>query len=216
MKKIILLNTLFFIGLIVNAQDIFDMNVSPTADTSLVDVNLHTGTSTISEFISEEQFFSSNIITMNICYYVTGFQVTTQYNDTFPVTVPADSDYTLVVNLYRSQTQGVCDYTELTDTATLEFTTPLTETVYLSVEDFELLQNQIKVYPNPVKDILFLDIPNNLILKNIIAYNILGKEIKTFTIGLESLDVRDLNNGIYLLKLNTDKGIITKKIIISN
>lgn len=193
-----------------------DLNISPTSNNSIIDVNMKTFTHTDSEFINEEHTVTGNIITMNVCYYVTGFQFANNYQHTFPVTVPSDNDYTIIINLYRSQTQVTCDYTELTDTKTLDFTTPLTETIYLGVEDFELLENQISIYPNPVKDIVNIDNPNNLIFNSIVVHNILGEKIEIYTTSFESLDLRYLNSGMYFLELNTEKGNITKKIIVSN
>jgi len=120
MKKTILLFIFIFSSYTSFGQILSNLNVSPTGDDLIVDVNLISYVSTISEFINEEHSLVNNIITMDVCYYVTGFQVGSSYDHTFPVTVPADGNYTLIVNLYRSETQSVCDYTELTDTATLD------------------------------------------------------------------------------------------------
>ena len=151
MKKIILLTVFIFCSHSLFSQYIFDLNISPTSDNYIVEVNLGVATTTISEFINEEHSITDNSIIMNVCYYVTGFQVSTDYQHNFPVTVPIDDDYIIIINLYRSESQGVCDYTELTDTATLEFTTPLTDPVYLGVAEFKEVSNQITVFPNPVR-----------------------------------------------------------------
>lgn len=83
--------------------------------------------------------------------------------------------------------------------------------MYLGVEDFELLENQISLYPNPVKGVLFVDTPENLIVNRISIYNILGTKIKSFSTDFESLDFSNLNFGMYFLEFDTDKGSITKK-----
>ncbi|WP_339612148.1 T9SS type A sorting domain-containing protein [uncultured Xanthomarina sp.] len=215
MKKIILLTVIALSGYFVNGQTIHSLNVSPNG-TDSVDVNLEVVETHYINFVNHNYEFIGNQINLKVCYEYSTQNVAPLLSNTFNIPVNNPINYILNLEIYRTPILTTCDFTDLTDSATMQFTTPLTETVYLGVEDFELLENQIKVYPNPVKDILFLENPNNLVLKNIAVYNILGKEIKSFTTGLERLDMQNLNNGIYFLKLNTDYGIITKKIIISN
>lgn len=88
MKK--LLSTLFilFNCWFINAQLISSLNISPTVDDAIVDVNIAVFISTSpSAYIIEEHSIENNIITMNICFFVNGFQVPSPvYNHTFPVT----------------------------------------------------------------------------------------------------------------------------------
>lgn len=153
---------------------------------------------------------------MTVCYAVIGQQVPQNYSHSFPVTVAADGDYTLVLNLYRSGNPDACDFVEFTDTATLNFSTPLTETVYLSAEDFEPVENQLILCPNPVKDDLNIAITGNLNIESIVVYNLLGSKIKTITNSFKTIDLSELSNGIYFLKINTDRGVIDKTIVKGN
>jgi len=41
-----------------------------------------------------------------------------------------------------------------------------------------------------------------------------GKTIKQGKLNSETIDISELPKGIYLLSLNTNKGIITKKVVI--
>lgn len=78
----------------------------------------------------------------------------------------------------------------------------------LNVEltDFEL-------YPNPVRDVLSFNYPKfkNIQKINIIDYS--GKLIKSFTPSNNSINVTDLNQGLYFFQLFTNETIITKKFI---
>lgn len=193
-----------------------DLNISPTSDDAIVNVNMNVFTHTDSEFINEEHAITGNIITMDVCYYVTGFQFSNNYQHTFPVTVPSDNDYTIIINLYRSETEDVCDYTEITDTATLDFTIPLTSIVSLSVSEFEQLENQIMVYPNPVNNSLSFSTSESLNINSIELYSVLGKKINAEYDEFNRINVSNLNIGIYFVIFHTDKGRVEKKIVVNN
>lgn len=75
----------------------------------------------------------------------------------------------------------------------------------LNVDDYSSAPT-IKVYPNPTSGVLSISDTN---VKEIVIYNLNGIKVKTFKVGQE-IDIRELSNGLYLLK--TDNGII-KKII---
>ena len=74
----------------------------------------------------------------------------------------------------------------------------------LKNQDFSFT-DKVGVYPNPTNGILNL---NNLsIYKKISIFNLNGKKLKTFT-NKQILDVKDLSDGVYILK--TDNGFVTK------
>ena len=81
----------------------------------------------------------------------------------------------------------------------------------LSTEDFTENNISVQLYPNPVKDQLNITLNNNLSLKGIQVYNNLGQLIKKSNIG--TIDVSDLQ-GVYFAKIITDKGNVTKRIIV--
>jgi hypothetical protein len=82
--------------------------------------------------------------------------------------------------------------------------------------------NTIYIYPNPVKDELFIklkDFNNNVSQAEetlIEIFDIQGKKVKNFTEinNNFSLDIRDLNKGIYLLKVQIKDIQETHKIIV--
>jgi len=67
-------------------------------------------------------------------------------------------------------------------------------------------------FPNPVLDKLSIIISEKATIEII---NINGLNIKTliYDKGRNSIDVSDLSSGIYIIKVTTDKGIVTKKFI---
>jgi hypothetical protein len=69
------------------------------------------------------------------------------------------------------------------------------------------------VYPNPVKDILNLSIPSSATIQSvhIISSNgIVLKDVKNFENGV---NVSELNSGMYIVTVRTDKGIVTRKFV---
>ncbi len=99
--------------------------------------------------------------------------------------------------------------------ATITFTY-ITST--LSTESLDPLE-RVKVFPNPSMGNIQLTNIQNLQLKNVEIYSVLGKLVyqKKDVIQNSSLtlDLNQLNKGIYLLKLNTSDGLSrTQKLIL--
>ena len=72
----------------------------------------------------------------------------------------------------------------------------------MSVNDVK--KDNIKLYPNPVKDVLKIDIPNNETITNICIYNVAGQKVKTFSLPKE-INVESLPKGNYIIEITTDK-----------
>ena len=82
-------------------------------------------------------------------------------------------------------------------------------------EKINIIKNfNIFVYPNPVKDILFIE-NQSLKIKKIDLYNISGKVVKTASenFAKTSFDMKNLPSGLYLLRIETKNKTITRKII---
>ena len=87
----------------------------------------------------------------------------------------------------------------------------------LGIDNESIFSNQIMVFPNPVNNQLNFTF-NDTILADIISIQILDingrviKNIKTIHPQL-SVDLNNLNAGIYLVKVKTTKANYTSKII---
>ena len=81
----------------------------------------------------------------------------------------------------------------------------------LSVNDFEL--ESVKMYPNPIESMLYLDL-NSELETSIEIYNILGKQVFLSTIlGDSEINLEELSSGMYIVKLTQGNASITKKLI---
>ena len=82
----------------------------------------------------------------------------------------------------------------------------------------QLTENSFKVFPNPAKDILFIESKN--IVNKVSIFNLMGKEILTKTIEkpTENIELNFLENnipnGIYFIKIQSSEGEFTQKIMI--
>jgi alpha-tubulin suppressor-like RCC1 family protein len=68
----------------------------------------------------------------------------------------------------------------------------------------------IKIYPNPVKEIIYLSKIRNLDYK---IYDLLGKIVLEGIINENQINVNSLKNGIYILKLESEKNTFNQKFI---
>jgi len=77
--------------------------------------------------------------------------------------------------------------------------------------------NNIKIYPNPCRDYVFIDNLNKLDQKHFVLYDILGQQqqlnFSFFSEQTAKADMTKLKEGIYLMCINTYEKMIIKKII---
>lgn len=74
-------------------------------------------------------------------------------------------------------------------------------------------QNAIKIYPNPVKGaLLFIEVQQPTTVE---CYNLTGQRILKTTVSPQNItvDISQLNSGVYLLQLQIEQGTLTRKIV---
>jgi len=72
-------------------------------------------------------------------------------------------------------------------------------------------QSNIKIYPNPVSDILYFDTSQEI--NKVLLFDILGRKMIEQS-NTKNISVSDLQKGNYILKLFSDKGVQTEKIVV--
>ena len=90
----------------------------------------------------------------------------------------------------------------------------VTYTDTLGLEDDEL--SSLSVYPNPTEGILNISVNGDNNFTKVAVFNLLGQRVyhATFDHGNnESIDISDLNSGVYLMEITTDKGSTIRRII---
>jgi hypothetical protein len=80
----------------------------------------------------------------------------------------------------------------------------------LGVND-ENLAKSIRIYPNPVADVLYID--SEIELTKIEVFSILGKRVKEFDLDLQFIETDNLSRGIYFVKIFSDHDFAIFRII---
>ena len=75
----------------------------------------------------------------------------------------------------------------------------------------EYLTSKVNIYPNPAQNIL--NINSDIFINSVQVYDVLGRLVLQENNPTNQLDVSKISNGLLFVKLETDIGIITKKII---
>ena len=71
---------------------------------------------------------------------------------------------------------------------------------------------QLSVYPNPVRNTLFIKVNGDETIQQVEVMNLLGAVIATAN-EVDNIDMSSYKTGIYLLRVHTNHGIVTKKIV---
>jgi hypothetical protein len=69
----------------------------------------------------------------------------------------------------------------------------------------------VRIYPNPVKDSFSLEAGMPILWVKI--YNIFGKQVAQFT-AQDRYDISFLKKGMYLLRLETQNGVVVRKLAV--
>jgi len=87
------------------------------------------------------------------------------------------------------------------------------KTVYATMATSDINKAQVTLYPNPVSDHLYINTAGQKVL-SVKVYNFAGALVKNIVDAkADSVDLRNLVSGNYIISITTDKGTITKKII---
>lgn len=78
------------------------------------------------------------------------------------------------------------------------------------LDNFEF-NNAVKMYPNPVQNIL--SVQSSIPITGIEVYSLLGERVKRITHNFTKIDLRDLNSGIYMIKIQSNQFSVTKKLV---
>lgn len=82
----------------------------------------------------------------------------------------------------------------------------------LGIKDFTA-DNSVKIYPNPVKDIISIEAGSTI--QSVSLYDLQGRLLQTAVVNdaTAKFDISSRAAGIYLLKVTTAKGVMAQKII---
>lgn len=147
-------------------------------------------------------------------------QIVSPANDTIGNPQNMGSFFAHLGNTYQTYNDtitqtGITDFSSYTFLISVSGDTTVVITWCGPVAVPELTENEMRIFPNPVHDVLFIVSPQG---KNFSAeiYNVLGEKVYERKLSAEqfqAVDVSALTNGIYFLRLETEKGIATAKFV---
>lgn len=85
----------------------------------------------------------------------------------------------------------------------------------LGVISNEVNANNISIYPNPATSTITIS-GNNLSLNNVEMTDVNGRVVKTINlngVNESQIEISDLASGLYLMKINSNEGTVTKKLV---
>lgn len=87
----------------------------------------------------------------------------------------------------------------------LDVTTPA------SIDDPVLNDGALRIYPNPATNFVKFDTEESIL--RVEMFNLQGQMVMSESGDVRSLDIRNLSNGIYMLKVTTPAGVAIQKIV---
>jgi len=195
-----------------------------TADSTLV----------VPDNITTQATFNSNNYSFGNCISFVGTVTYTNSNQDFqfndggvPISPECDPELFLIDEFYVEEFLFDQPFVSFFNPFSYSFTTQ-NNTIYLDITNSEgsvatfydnllgkdeFLRQNVKIYPNPVVDNLFIE-SNQSNIQKLLIYDLSGRIVLKQE-GLENnqLDVSNLRQGIYILKIHTSGGVIQRKLI---
>ena len=81
----------------------------------------------------------------------------------------------------------------------------------LGIEEYTT--NPIRVYPNPVRDILNIKLTKNTQIQQLRLFDALGRLVLHKQEDLQQIQVAGLRKGMFFLQVETSEGIFTTKVV---
>lgn len=114
------------------------------------------------------------------------------------------------------QVDMTCDFTYMEVTVTDMNGCNLYNSEYRVCESVEELETKLNIYPNPTTGSLRVDLLENSTNNTITIFDALGKQIITQKFNAStSIDLSSHRKGMYYISIATEKGIITRKITLT-
>ena len=77
----------------------------------------------------------------------------------------------------------------------------------------EFSKNALMLYPNPVKELLYLGLGLANVAQSYEIYDIMGRKTEKRELLENHVNVSTLSNGVYVLKVQTSEGVLTSRFI---
>ena len=207
MKKLLLILIIFSGILNSYCQNILITQLSATPLTGGINVNVKTISGTGSGYLSNTYTISGNVIDLSVCYWFDNTLPVLQFDNDFFIPLTSDGNYTVNVHIKLSTSQITCDNFATTDNG-------IAYVSYLSTNNFEQIKNAFTLYPNPTNGKVEFK-GSELTINQVEIFDNVGRLIKQMkNITENSLDLTELNEGIYIVKIQINNENLNQKMVV--
>jgi hypothetical protein len=203
--KLIATSFFIFFQIALTSAQCIDINqITPTQVDGGINVNLSLTTCSGASYLNHSYTITENTVDLSICYLINPLQIVINFNEDYFIPVVNSGNYTINVSIFYSLSETVCDY----------FMNGPTETVnFLSNNNFENATGNLELFPNPTMG--KVELKNNQAIKRVEIFNNVGRLIKIIKdIPNSQIDLSEFDDGLYLLKVESQEGSQIKKLII--
>jgi hypothetical protein len=113
---------------------------------------------------------------------------------------------------YEVQVRAVCDENTMSDWTEILVATATNS----GIEDY--LPQVVNLYPNPATEMVNVVVSDaNITITGVEVYNVFGQIVETSHMaspqGRATINVSNLSDGMYYVRVTTDSGVVTKKLV---
>ncbi len=205
-RKKLVLTLVFLCGVLYsNAQNVMITDLAATSTDGGISVNVKTISFNGAGYLSNSYSVTGNVIDLSVCYWFNMTLPVLEFDNDFFIPLTEAGEYTVNITIKASSSMDICDNYATTDNGT-------TNATFLTTDNFEV--SDFALSPNPTSGRIQFK-GTDLNIHQIDVFDNLGRLVKGFEQVTEnSLDLSELSEGIYLMKIQTEKGNLNQKIIL--
>jgi hypothetical protein len=190
---------------ITNAQNIAIDQITPSVVDGGINVNLLVTTFNGAGYLSNSYEITGNTINLSVCYWFSQILPVFQMSNDFFIPISESGLYTINVSIFHSTSATKCDFFSAGPVGTV---------VLLSNNTFETLTKQPTLFPNPTNGIIEIDLDKNEI-NTLQIWDSMGRLIQEIKApSTNRIDLSNLTNGMYWIKIVTPAGNSVHKVIV--
>ncbi|MFT4062373.1 MAG: T9SS type A sorting domain-containing protein [Edaphocola sp.] len=117
-------------------------------------------------------------------------------------------------HIFGSSGQFMVTLTVSNDCDSYSTSLPINIELTTGVASVGSTEGNINIYPNPARDAVTVSTANGLKLLNVSVYNVLGQRIMTDKAqadNLHTININGMASGTYTIRMETDKGTVSRK-----
>jgi len=198
---------LFLLGQLTftNAQNIAIDEITPSIVDGGINVNLLVTTFNGAGYLSNSYEITGNTINLSVCYWFSAILPVFQMSNDFFIPVTEAGLYTINVSIFHSTSTTTCDFFSAGPVGTV---------VVLSNNTFENVKKQPELFPNPTSGIIEINFEPNEI-NAIQIWDSMGRLVKeVHALPANRIDLSDLSEGLYWIKMATSSGNSVHKVMV--